>query len=158
MTEKENLQGLRGWLILVGINVVLSPWVTIFWLVKTYIPIFSGGAWEVLTSPDSAFYHPFWKYLIAGELVSNSFLIAVMFFLNYLFFCRKKLFPRVFIALSIFMPAFIVMDALLTGIVAPEEPVFDPETMKELRRSVISALIWVPYMLMSKRVKATFIR
>jgi hypothetical protein len=34
---------------------------------------------------------------------------------------------------------------------------FDPETAKEFFRSLISMAIWVPYMLVSQRVKNTFI-
>ena len=35
---------------------------------------------------------------------------------------------------------------------------FDPDTTKEFVRTLIGALIWIPYMLMSQRVKETFIK
>jgi hypothetical protein len=41
--------------------------------------------------------------------------------------------------------------------VLPGEPVFDPDTVKELMRSLFMVVVWVPYILASKRVKATFI-
>jgi len=41
--------------------------------------------------------------------------------------------------------------------VFPSEPMFDPETIKEFARSLVACVIWVPYMLISKRVKATFV-
>ena len=39
----------------------------------------------------------------------------------------------------------------------PEEEIFDPDTLNTLIRSIICGIVWVPYMLVSKRVKATFI-
>ncbi|MEJ2308840.1 MAG: DUF2569 family protein [Gammaproteobacteria bacterium] len=35
---------------------------------------------------------------------------------------------------------------------------FDTETIKELMRSVIRVVVWVPNMLVSKRVKAAFFK
>ena len=34
---------------------------------------------------------------------------------------------------------------------------FDPETTKEFMIALIGGVIWVPYMLVSKRVQATFV-
>jgi len=39
---------------------------------------------------------------------------------------------------------------------APDEPLFDRETGAEFVRSLIASLIWIPYMIRSKRIKAIF--
>ncbi|WP_163938395.1 DUF2569 family protein [Paraferrimonas sp. SM1919] len=33
---------------------------------------------------------------------------------------------------------------------------WDPNTLKEFIRTIISSAIWLPYLIVSKRVKATF--
>ena len=59
--------------------------------------------------------------------------------------------------MQLFTLAFIVLDAYAIKAVLPHEPVFDPDTLKELGRTLIASLVWIPYMLVSKRVKATFV-
>ncbi|MGO3641545.1 MAG: DUF2569 family protein [Psychrobacter sp.] len=43
-------------------------------------------------------------------------------------------------------------------LVLPNETVFDPQTVTQIIRTSVSCLIWIPYMMVSKRVSATFIR
>ena len=158
MNEEKSLEGLRGWLVLVGINVVLGPWVLIFFIATTFLPLFATEGWALITTPGTEHYHPFWKPLVFGEMIINTLLVLMFFFINYLFFLKKRLFPKFYIAILIFMPAFILADALLAKIVMPNDPVFDVNTIKELSRSLFWGVVWVPYMLVSKRAKATFIR
>ena len=52
---------------------------------------------------------------------------------------------------------FLSLDLFFAYILFPSEPVFDLETSREFFRSIIATIIWVPYMLYSKRVKNTFV-
>ncbi len=76
----------------------------------------------------------------------------------YKFFNKSRDFPKWYIGIAVFSLVFIVADAFAIKLVLPNEPVFDPDIIKELMRSVIMVVVWVPYMLVSKRVKATFIK
>jgi hypothetical protein len=50
-----------------------------------------------------------------------------------------------------------LIDAFITKIIFPNELTFDRDTIVNMFRGVISACIWVPYLIKSKRVKGTFI-
>ena len=75
----------------------------------------------------------------------------------YLFYSKNRLFPKLYIALAAFYPVFLLADAWAVNFVMPDVPIFDEETIKQVSRSVIGAVIWIPYMLMSERVKHTFV-
>ncbi|MGD8576108.1 MAG: DUF2569 domain-containing protein, partial [Thiohalophilus sp.] len=87
----------------------------------------------------------------------NALMAIASLVLIYLFFKKHFLFPKVYIALALLTLVFIPLDSWLVTFIMPNEPVFDPDTTKEFARSLVSSMIWVPYMLVSKRVKATFV-
>jgi hypothetical protein len=157
MSEEKNLEGIGGWLILVAIGIVVTPFRLVMLIVTAYPPLFSTGAWEALTTQGSEAYDPLWAPIIIGEIIVNSGVILVWLYMAYKFFTKSKYFPRWYIGIAVFSLIFIVADAFAIKLVLPNEPVFDPDTIKELMRSVIMVVVWVPYMLVSKRVKATFI-
>ncbi|MEH6348112.1 MAG: DUF2569 domain-containing protein, partial [Bermanella sp.] len=102
-------------------------------------------------------YNVMWAPLLIGEIVFNSLMVLVSVYLIYLFFTKHYWFPKVYIIIISIALVFIPLDAWLLKIVMPNEPMFGPDTIKELARTLVGAVIWVPYMLLSKRVKATFI-
>jgi len=158
MNENERLQGLEGWLVLVGIGVVISPLRLVFMLLTLYVPMFTDGTWEALTTVGAEKYHPLWAPLLIGEVVFNTGFILVSCYLAYLFFTKRKFFPLLFIYVVLASVLFIPLDAWVASFVLTDVPIFDPATTMELVRSLVYAIVWIPYMLISKRVKATFIR
>lgn len=157
MTDNDNLKGLGGWLILVGIGVVIGPYRLAAEFVPLYYSIFADGSFEVLTTPGSEAYHPMWGPLIVFETIFNSLIILSSFYLVYLYFSKNYLFPKVYIAIVLFSLVFIPVDAWLVSSVLPDEPVFDQATIKDFARTLFTTVVWVPYMLVSKRVKVTFV-
>lgn len=157
MDNQKELKGLSGWLILVGIGVVVSPLRLFVTAMQSFTPLFREGTWAALTTAGSEYYHPAWAPLLIGEIVYNLGMVSASAYLIYLFFSRHYLFPNVYIIVVIVSVIFIPIDAWLVTLVMPMKSMFDPDTMAEFARTFISGLIWVPYMLVSKRVKATFV-
>lgn len=156
--EEKKLIGLRGWLILVGIGIAVSPLRIIFQIFPLYTGIFSDGTWEILTTPGTEVYNSLWAPVMIGELTINTALVLTWGFIAYLFLSKKSVFPKWYIGILVFTFVFIITDMLAVKAILPNEQMFDPDTTKELVRSVIAMLIWIPYMLVSKRVKATFVK
>ena len=155
---KENVvkSGLGGWLILVGLGVIISP----FFLLSTipeYLPIFQDNSYDELVSVV-----PLFGPLIWTEIVVNIILFLCSIYLIFLFFAKKTFFPKFFIWLALGSLVFVIVDAIVAGMIfkdiLPDEPFFDPETIKEIVRMSIQVIIWVPYIMISKRVKATFVK
>ena len=157
MSEEKKLEGIGGWLILVAIGIVVTPIRIVMLIMTTYPEIFSTGTWEALTTQGSETYNPLWAPIIIGEILINFGLILVWLYMAYKFFTKSRDFPKWYIGIAVFSLVFIVADAFVVKLVLPNKPVFDPDTIKELVRSVIMVVVWVPYMLVSKRVKATLI-
>jgi hypothetical protein len=155
--EEKNLEGIGGWLILVAIGIVVTPIRLIMLMMTTYPEIFSTGVWEVLTTQGSEAYSPLWAPILIGEILINSGMLLAWLYMAYLFFSKKMVFPKWYVGLAVFSLIFIIADAFAIKLVMPSEPVFDPDTIKELMRSLFMVVVWVPYMLISKRVKATFV-
>ena len=158
MVEEKNLEGLGGWLLLVGLGLIITPLKIIVTLFPIYKEMFTNGLLQALTTPGTEAYNPILATLVIGERTINGGLVLAWIFIAFLFFSKKKLFPKWYISILLFNLVFILIDALAVKLVLPKEPVFDFETTQEFVRSLIVALIWVPYMLMSKRVKATFVK
>ena len=157
MENKKEIKGLGGWLILLGIGVVLSPFRLLITTVPVFQEVFSYDTWEILTTPGLTTYHPLWAPLIIGEIFYNFAIFSASIYLIYLFFSKHYLFPKFFMAIVIISLIFIPLDASVVKIIFPDEPIFYPETLKEFVRVLVYGLIWIPYLLISKRVKTTFV-
>jgi hypothetical protein len=92
------------------------------------------------------------------QLVVSLTLAVFGFILIFTFFRKSLRFPRFFIIFMLSSLACTLFLAWLGSLVFREEPVFDPETARGFARQVLACLIWIPYMISSERVQATFTR
>ena len=158
-TPEQKLEGIGGWLILVLIGLVVSPIRIGMHAYQNFAPIFSDGTWEALTSPSSEAYHKLWAPLISFEIAGNIAIILLGLVTLYFFVTKSRHTPRVAIAWLLTGVVFVIGDFFLADLIPliAAQPT-GADTIKEVARSLIGAAIWVPYFLVSKRVKATFVR
>lgn len=157
-TSTDEPKGLGGWLVLPGIGLIITPF-TIMWQVLTeFVPIFRDGYWEVLTTPGSEAYHWLWGPTLIFELLGNAVLAVFAVFLLALYFMKNYRFPKLYIAFLAFNVVFLTVDLVAVYQVLASSGEFEGEGVRDLFRGVVGALIWIPYMLTSKRVKNTFVK
>jgi hypothetical protein len=122
--------GLDGWLVLVGLGMVLSPLGRLVSFAKSLAPFYQDGVWAALTTPGSDAYHPVWAPVILFEAFGNLGFLLAYVALFVLFFRRSAMFPRLFIWTAVLNFPYIVIDTWLSSYVVTDQAVFDPATVK----------------------------
>jgi hypothetical protein len=112
----------------------------------------------VLVTKGSEAYNPLWIPILSLEITYNIAMFAALILLNVLFFSKHCWFPRLYITIIVVTLVFLPLDAWLVSLVLEDTAVSDPETSGEIIRTFVTGMIWIPYMLKSQRVKATFTR
>jgi hypothetical protein len=151
-------RGLGGWLVLPVIGLIFTVARTTVLLVIQLVPIFSQGYWGILTSPGSEAYHVLWGPILIGELVGNFLSVLFGLVLLYLYFTKSYRFPMLYIVFMIYSLLFVVTDLFASNLIPAVAAESNIEAYKEIVRTAIAAAIWIPYMLVSKRVKNTFVK
>jgi len=157
--EINELDGLWGWLLLFTGFVVLKIVRIGFLIVSTFLPLFRDGTWQALTRPDSPAYHPLWERVLLFELAGNIVIGAMATVALALLVVRSSYAPK--FSIGLLMGSFVVAAAnyFIAGkIPSVADQGTDYESLAVLVRSTLAMLIWVPYFLISKRVKTTFDR
>jgi len=149
-------RGIGGWLYVVAIGLCLAP-------LRLAVEILNGlrplrpATWRAVTTPGTPAYHPLFGPLIVGELVVNTALLIWTVALLYLFFAKRRAFPA---AMIVFLIARLVIQAadLGAGFMVPMVAArIGPAAWGGLVGGVLIVLIWVPYLIKSRRVEATFV-
>ena len=176
-TVDEEPRGLGGWLILVAIGLCITPIMLGISVMRDFLPIFQEGYWEIFTTPGSAMYHRLWGPLIIFEIIGNVFFMIFSIILIFLFFRKFYRFPTLVVVFTASNVLFLISDLVFVDFVfkdlilalASEDEALasefkalaledDGEDFKNLFQRIISAMIWIPYLLASKRVKNTFVK
>jgi hypothetical protein len=116
---------------------------------------FQDGKWEQLTTPGSAAYHALWGPLITFEIIVQFVTIALAIATLELVFRKSSKAPSFAIALCSIGVVFVALDYFLAHLIpALSEQPADEDAITW----AIAGAIWIPYFLISRRVKATFVR
>lgn len=152
------LQGLGGWLVLVGIGVTLNPVVMMYDVASLAGTYFSNWYWHEYAMPQGGGYHPLFGPVIIFELLGNITFAGMSVVMVYLFYAKRMLFPKFYIVFALSFLVFLVLDEILCRQISTLNFEGDTEGIKAIVRSIVQCLVWIPYMLVSKRVKLTFVR
>lgn len=148
--------GLGGWLLFAMVGLAISIVRANYSLYTTYVPIFSNGTWQALTTPGLDTYHPYWAPLLSLEIAGNIIVIGLAVLALILMLQKKRLAPRMAIACYATAFAFIAINHFAADLIPAVAEQDDSDGWRELLRSAVVASIWIPYFILSKRVKATF--
>jgi hypothetical protein len=154
VSDTQFLNGLSGWLIVLAALL----WVTLLGAVlqaMSDVPqIIRGNLWAEYTTPGRAAYHPLWAALLVLDWGSNLIALILIPVLLTLFFQRKKAFPTVmFWTLLIF----VALVALRFSVADRITFIKGDGVAMPLVLAILKAVVWIPYLRLSKRVKATFV-
>ena len=156
MKNGKTPSGLGGWLIIPMLGLIILPLRLGGLLVTTYVPIFSEGYWGVLTTPGSEAYHALWAPLLIFEIAGNFIFMVSSVILLVFFFQKHYRFPKLMIIYLAANLAFVGIDFLVADFIPAIAANPDPESTRELTRTLIGVAIWLPYFNWSVRVKNTF--
>ncbi len=147
-----------GWLIVIAIGLVISLLQNLNNFLQALSPL-GGPMWVRLTDPASPRYHPYWRVALTYEAVAACLYLIVNFISIILFFGKRRLFP---ISAVVFIPSIFVLglvDHYLAGLIpAVAESATHSKGAYVLALKFVALHVWIPYLLVSKRVKATFVR
>lgn len=152
-SPKPELTGIGGWLILPMLGIVLSVIILPFAIYGQNIQVIEY--WDELTNSQSDTFIPLFKELIYFELLGNAILYTLLLFLCYVFFTKKKLAIKIYIFFQLFALVLTISDIILAGTLLDLE--VEASDIRDIFRALIGCAIWIPYFLVSKRVKNTFV-
>lgn len=154
--SSQELVGLGGVLILVGIGRVIAP-ITILY---SFMSMFSSTSlteiMKLLLTSGSKAYNPALAKMIIAELTLMSIFFVWDIILLALFFGKKKQFPKMMIALLVTTLVSYIIDTLVAHYLVTSYGAMNSGFLAKIAGAVVSCAIWIPYFLTSIRVKATF--
>ena len=145
-------RGIGGWLLLVAVGQVVGP-------LRMLV-----GLGQTLADPDTRQAFDRIPWAAYGEFALNLALTLLAIATAILFFRKSRYFPRFFICelvAAFVVPALALVWVALMLSARLGQPVgeflaLEPQEIAQLVLTVITALIWIPYTLKSKRVRNTF--
>ena len=158
-SRSEPPQKIGGVLILVAIGLILSLVQNLGHFLGNLAPFRQVQVWERLTTPGSTAYHPNWKPVLLFELVSSSAILGLNAVAVALFFRKQRVFPKFIVIVIPTIFILILLGYYLSGLIpaVAESPDYSKQTSGLIVRFV-ALHVWIPYFLLSERVKKTFVR
>lgn len=153
VNENNDLKGLDGWLVLVAVVLSFAAYKLALKLITFLSELILDDLPIIFTSVEGVTRH----FLVVFSLVFYAAALSWFLYLIILFSNFNYKFPKYFIltlSLAVMLDPF---KALIQYLLMPSEHLLFADHLIGFVYSLIMAAIWIPYMLVSKRVKQTFV-
>tara|TARA_B100000575_G_C23133364_1_gene657821 strand:- start:108 stop:557 length:450 start_codon:yes stop_codon:yes gene_type:complete len=148
MSNKKEIIGVSGWLILVEIIVFIQPFAIVYNLVSVF-HMDSFSMWSILDGPT--------KYRLIFEYILNLLFIIVSLYVIVLFFKKKERFKVTFLVYLITLAIVTIIDFAWKYFLFDNVSISGLINLNHLIGAITPALILGPYIILSRRVKNTFV-
>lgn len=150
-------KGVGGFVVLLGFSLALAGLQLLHYIVNTYAFIFDES-WRAFTTPGEPEYDPNWKLVVGIQLLMYLTLVPLLTAVLVSFARRRKTFIRLAILwLIVAFLVSIVDNNLMALIPALQSDGTLNESALDALRTGLAALVWIPYLMFSKRVKQIFV-
>lgn len=107
--EEKKLEWLSGWLTLVWLGLILSPFIVLSTITDVYVTMINDGSFAQLITSTSSSYIEWFLPLAIFEFFGNLAFIVFATILIYYYFSKHKLFPLLF---KIYVISFFIFNLL----------------------------------------------
>jgi hypothetical protein len=149
------LVGMGGWLLVVGFK-VLAQVVVQIWATFSGLRDTTSEVWSALTHEGSAAYKPLWEPFLIFDCAIGSAFIPIGILLVVLFFRCRTSFVYIQGAMWIFLAALNISEEFAFQILEITDQEVVDDTRKGTIQTIFNCVIWIPYLMLSKRVRNTF--
>lgn len=151
-------QEIGGILILFLVGLALTMIRTAYSIFTEIWPIFSDGRWEVLTTRGSPAYHQLWAPVIFFEGAGNLLVLIVGVMTLALMLRKSKLTPVFAITYVVLASVVVFVGHYFANLIPAVAAQSRADDKIALYSVIIYPALWIPYFLISERVKATFVK
>lgn len=153
--EKDENKSIGGWLVLVAIGLVLSPFMLLYTLITG--GYFDAATWSaVFNVPEMIKY----GFVLFFEMIYVTAILVYATFLIIVFFQKRTIVPRLMIIFYSVLLVIGIYEVFMVSQIIPEIYT-GPEKQDvyvELLKTLVRSAIWIPYFIFSTRVAETFTR
>jgi hypothetical protein len=159
--HERRYDSIGGWLILVGIGILITPFVLSYGVIKLYSNVININYYYYYFNEASRDYHPLRGYYEILLNFGNIFFIVASVFLIALFLQKRSSFRIYYCAYRIINVVFLIIDLILIytfveNPISAENRILINTEAAALGKVVFQSCIWVPYIWFSERSKHTF--
>lgn len=150
MLSQDKVKGLGGWLIFIVVSITITLLTHTLLTLNMCFEYFMG---KPLPGANPCYGFPVTLIGLTLQVV----ILLFYYYIAYLLFRTKKLFPKFFISLCLINIALCIIGIVGIHLPGSKSLSLKPKEVLELIQVLLVGVIFIPYMLHSKRVRATFI-